>query len=446
VDARADQTTKGILVAVFLTAFLDLVGFSIIFPLFPAMLDHYVALEGADSLVGRLAAALTGLAAEAGDARFLVVVLFGGVLGSLYSVLQFLFAPIWGSVSDRIGRRPTLLLTLTGTMLSYLAWFFAGRFWLLIVARLLGGIMAGNISTATAVIADATPPEQRSRGMAIIGVAFGLGFVVGPALGGVCSLFDLSAAWPGGVALGVNPFSAPALLALGLSIFNLGLVARRLPETHPPERRGRAGTHRTANPLRLFRGLDVPGFSRANLVSFLYLTAFSAMEFTLVFLAVERFGYTPRDNAKMFVFVGVVVALVQGGFVRRLAPRLGDKPLVVGGLAAIAPGFVLVGMSGSTTVLFAGLGLMAAGSAFATPCLGALASRYAPDDQQGFAMGVFRSMGALSRAVGPLLGGVLYWRHGAQSPYLVGAVLLLVPFALALALPPPPTPEQATGP
>ena len=427
-----------ILRAVFLTTFLDLVGVSIIFPLFPQLLDHYLTLEGPDSLIGQLVRFLESFSNQSDNSEFLTVVLFGGVLGSLYSVLQFICAPIWGLVSDRYGRRSTLLITISGTFLSYLAWFFAKNFAILILARLIGGIMAGNISTASAVIADTTKRKERSKGMAVIGIAFGIGFVIGPAFGGAASFVDLTQVWPDSAQWGVNPFSFAALIALCLAALNLLYVWFKLPETHPPEKRGKGTLHRTANPLALFRKTHLPGVQRTNILSFCFLTAFSAMEFTLVFLTVERFQFTPRNNAGMFVFIGLVIALVQGGAVRRLAPKLGDKPLVIGGLLAIFPGFILIGMSQSLVVLFLGLALMAAGSAFANPCLSGLISQYSPQEHQGFSLGLFRSVGALSRAIGPIIGGLLYWKYGAQSPYSLGAVLIWIPIILAFGLPQPP--------
>ena len=200
---------------VFLTVFLDMVGFSVIFPLFPQMLDWYVAEEGPESFVGRLAAWLETLVED----RFAVIVLFGGLLGSLYSGLQFIFAPIWGGLSDRRGRRSILLFTLTGTALSYVVWFFAGSFALLIAARLTGGIMAGNISIASAAVADTHKKADRAKGMGILGAGIGLGFVVGPALGGLASGWDLTASLPD--TPGVNPFSGAALIAFGLALLNL---------------------------------------------------------------------------------------------------------------------------------------------------------------------------------------------------------------------------------
>ena len=195
---------KPTLLIVFLTVFIDVVGFSIIFPLFPEMLDYYIELDGKDSLIGSLVAWLSKFA---GDDKNAVATLFGGVLGSLYGFLQFLFAPIWGAYSDRRGRRPTLIFTLGGIVLANLIWVFAGSFALLVLGRALGGIMAGNISTASAVAADITSGKNRASGMILIGVALGLGFILGPAIGGFAygwQLVEQGKVVPG---LALHPFS-----------------------------------------------------------------------------------------------------------------------------------------------------------------------------------------------------------------------------------------------
>lgn len=427
---------------VFLTVFIDLVGFSILFPLFPQLLDYYVAREGDGSLIGRLASGLARMVGERGDPRIAVVALFGGILGSLYSLLQFLFTPFWGALSDRLGRRPTLLLTLGGTALSYLVWVFADAFALLIVARILGGIMAGNISIASAVVADTHAGPERAKGMGIVGMAIGLGFVLGPAIGG------LAAQWvpaPGGAgALGLHPFSGAALAAFVLAAFNFVWALTHFPETRARDRSAE-GTQRTLRPLRELGRLSYPGVRRANLTSLGYLTIFSGMEFTLVFLAVERFGFDFMDNAWMFVFVGLVIALVQGGAIRRLVPRYGEQRLTQFGLILLVPGFLAVGFAGNVFLLYVGLFLMAVGSALAMPALSSLVSRYAPADVQGLVLGTFRSMGALARAVGPILGGVVYWLAGSAAPYLAGAVLLSIPIYLALGLPEVPAEGRRTA-
>jgi len=442
--AKPSAAGRGPLGTVFLIVFLDMVGFSILFPLFPALLEHYVGLEGADSAIGRLRDFLAELA---GADEHAVVAFFGGILGALYSLLQFLFAPFWGALSDRIGRRPTLLVTLVGSVLAYLLWMLAGSFSLLIASRLLGGIMAGNISTATAVVADTTSAEKRAGGMGLVGMAIGLGFVLGPAIGGATSVWSLAVpedgAWSRGLAL--NPFSGPALAATLLALLNLALVATRLRETLPAERRGRGARRAAWNPFGATRRLGLAGVTTTTLVNFLYTVAFSSMEFMLTFLAVERLAYGPTDNTWMFVFIGLVIALVQGGLVRRLAPRFGERRLVVTGLALILPGLLAIHQAYSSPMLYVGLAFLAVGSAIAMPCMSALVSRYSPAERQGAALGAFRSAGALARAVGPFLGGALYWWLGSGAPYMAGAVFLLWPLLLALRLPPPRAAQVGSG-
>lgn len=443
--APAPERRPRVLGLVFLTVLLDIVGFSVIFPLFPAMLEHYLASEGADSLFGRMVEQLAALV-PGDNATFGTTVLFGSLLGSLYSLLQFAFAPFWGGLSDRIGRRPTLLVTLTGTALSYVVWFFAGDFALLVVARLVGGIMAGNISTASAVVADTSAASERAKGMGILGAGIGLGFVLGPALGGMTAGIDLVAALPSWEPLGVNPFSGPALVSFVLALFNLLWVATHFPETLPPEQRGQGTNERTLNPFAALARIPFAGVRTTNWAYFFYLVAFGAIEFTLTFLCVDRFDFSVRDNAIMFVFVGLTIAFVQGGVVRRIVPRLGERRLATAGLLLTAPSFAVVGLSASVSVLYVGLFLMATGSAFVMPCLSALVSRYSPDTAQGLALGTFRSLGSLSRAVGPTLGGLLYWRLGSTAPYLAGTVFLLLPLLLVLRLPAPPeAPGAAPG-
>ena len=430
--------SKSVLKIVFVTLFLDLIGFSIIFPLFPAMLTYYLEREGESGLVGMVVNGLERFSQWAGSpTEFGIVVLFGGVLGSLYSLLQFVFAPILGSLSDRYGRRPILLFSISGLALSYFLWCFAGSFLLLIVARTIGGIMSGNISTATAVVADVTTPANRPRGMAIIGIAFGLGFILGPAIGGFSAALDLTQDLPALVKFGLNPFSAPALAALILSLANLAFVSLRFPETLRPSSALYDRPRRAINPLKLFRTYDYPGVTRTNWANFLFITAFAGMEFSLTFLAMDRLDYGPRQNAYMFLFVGLVLTLVQGGYVRRQSAKIGPKRMAVQGLATTIPGLLLVGLAQSSLVLYAGLFLMAVGSAQVIPCLTALASVYAPPHEQGRILGIYRSLGSLARGIGPLIACVLYWRLGAGMAYVLGAASLLAPLAVAASLPKP---------
>jgi len=424
---------------VLLTVFLDMVGFSILFPVFPQLLAHYLAQEGDASAIGRLASWLGGFAGHDANA---VDALFGGVLGTLYSLLQFLFAPVWGGLSDRVGRRPTLLVTLTGTVAGYVLWVFSGSFALLVVSRLVCGIAAGNISTASAVIADVTEGKNRARGMGLLGMSIGLGFILGPVL---CLLALRLAPFlggePWGHGLALNPFSGPALVSTALALTNLVWIATRFRESLPPERRGVSSHTRVLNPLAQKKRLAFPGLWRTNNITFWFFTAFSGMEFTLTFLTVERLGYGVPENTRVFVFAGLVIALVQGGIVRRLVPRLGERRVALIGLAIVAPGFAAIGFAQTTRMLYLGLFLMAVGSALAMPSLSSLASRYAPSDRQGLALGTNRSLQALARAVGPVGSCLLYWKIGSGASYWIGAASLVLPIALALGLPPVPAEE-----
>lgn len=437
-DARA----KGVLKLMFLTMFLDLVGFSIIFPMFPAMARHYLAadadnvfLKAIFGFVGDLQA-LGGEGALANNASS--VVLFGGILGALYSLLQFLAAPIWGAISDKVGRRPVLILSILGLFLSYGLWFCASSFTLLILGRALGGMMSGNLSIASAVVADITDQKNRSKGMAVIGIAFALGFIFGPAIGGISSLLNLAEKYPALAAYGVNPFSTAALVAAVLAFLNFFTVLFFFPETLPPERRGKGeGLTRTANPIKLFAPLPFAGTNKTNVAYFFFITAFAGMEFTLTFLAVERFGYSPMDNAKMFIFIGFLIAMTQGGYVRRKAHVVGEGKMAVQGLGCIIPGLLLIGFTHYVWMLYLGLAFLAVGSAMVIPCLTSLVSLFTPAESQGRALGQFRGLGSLGRVIGPLAASLAYWRFGGTSAYVVGAVALLLPLLMVRGLPRP---------
>jgi len=297
--------------------------------------------------------------------------------------------------------------------------------------------MAGNISIASAAVADTPPGAPRAQRMGVLGAGIGLGFVVGPALGGLAAGWSRSLDWSA-LGPGLNPFSGCAALALLLSLVNLAWAARRFPETNTNREALPPAPHIKRHPLRSLRAIDRPGVRRASGSYFLYQIAFAAMEFTLVFLAVERLGYSERQNAWMFVFVGLLMVAVQGGAIRHLVPRLGERRLGLAGMALTPPGLLLVGAAGSSLTLYLGLTLLALGSALVMPCYSSLVSRYCPEERQGLALGIFRSLGSAARAVGPLLGGILYWRFGSWGPYYVGAVVILVPLALSLGLPPVP--------
>ncbi len=426
---------KGSLKIVFLTLFLDLVGFSIIFPLFPALAKHYLNVDADNYFLQLIFGSIDTFTQSGGVKNFNSIVLFGGALGALYSLLQFVASPIWGAISDRIGRRPVLMISVFGLFMSYVLWFFSGSFTLLILARFIGGIMGGNISTATAVVADVTTKENRSKGMATIGIAFALGFIIGPAMGGILSLIDLTKIYPSLAAYGVNPFSMPAFLAGALALFNFINLSKKFEETLPEEKRGEVETTRTANVFKLFKPLPYPGINGVNIGHFLFLLAFSGMEFTLTFLAVERLSYSSMDNAYMFIFIGFIIALVQGGYVRRKANQIGEKRMALQGLISIIPGLLCIAYASSGFLIYVGLFFLAVGSSMAIPCMTSLVSLYSPQSKQGQSIGIFRSLGALSRVIGPIVASLVYWKYGSAFPYLIGSAFLILPIIMIARLP-----------
>jgi len=442
VDTDSDSASrkKATFGVVFLTIFLDMVGFSVIFPLFPEMLDHYLERESllGGGILTDFVISIQGLAFEGAvqnkSFRFETVI-FGGVLGSLYAILQFFFAPIWGRLSDKIGRRPVLLTTLGGTCLGYGLWIFAGDFWILVLSRVLSGIASGNLSVATASIADVTSRESRSKGMAFVGVAFGLGFVVGPALGGYASQFIL--ADQSSSVLSLNPFSVAAAISFVLALVNLSWLAFSFKETLPVEKRK---VKKDAKPVIFQLGrIQNPAVRDACLAYLFYMISFSGMEFTLTFLAVERFSYNPIQITKMFLLIGGTLIFAQGFFVRRFVGRVGEKRMALAGILIGLIAFLMLSILHGETWFFISLFLMSTGVAFISPTLTSLTSLHSGEQDQGFHLGVFRSSGSMARAIGPLFAGLIFFKYGSSFAYFLGALFLLIPFWFLFRVPQPET-------
>ena len=421
---------------IFLTLYIDLIGFSIIFPLFPAMLEYYLGREGHGGLLGWMLANIDALARLTGGGGSYLPVLFGGVIGSLYSLLQFLFAPYWGGLSDRLGRRRVLLLTVAGIAFSYLLWIFSGSFWLFILARLFGGAMSGNLSVATAAVADVTSRENRAKGMGLVGVAFGLGFITGPAIGGLMSGHNLLVHHPRLALFGIHPFSIPALIAFACCLLNLAWIYLRFAETLTPEAR-EAAVPRERHPLKALFGIADLRVRRSNLLYFVFALAFSAVEFSLAFLAADRFAYTPRQMTTIFVFIGFMSIFTQGVLVRKAVPRFGERRVLVAGVTLFMLALFLMGFAPNQVIFYAGLACLSLGSGFTNSAISALISLYSSVDEQGRVLGVFRSLGSLARAIGPVVGGLIYWRLNPEGLYGLGGLIMLVPIIMSLRLPQP---------
>ncbi|MDA0348160.1 MAG: MFS transporter [Verrucomicrobia bacterium] len=420
--------------AILLTLFLDLVGFSIIFPLFPGMLEYYFDASGQSGILGWAIPVLSDL--TDGD-PFKTTVLFGGILGSLYSLMQFVFSPIWGRRSDRLGRKSVLKITILGTALSYLIWLLSGSFELLVLGRLLGGVMAGNISVATAAVADLTTKQNRSKGMALVGVTFGLGFIIGPAIGALLSLVNILDYFPALESIGINPFSVPALVALILTLVNYGWLKSRFKESLAPENRDKSETKGGLSSVLQMLSLKEDGIRQVNWLFLIFITAFSGMEFTLTFFAVERFFYTPAQNGYIFLYVGFLLVLIQGGIVRRLSPKVGEKRMAIAGLAFGVIAFLLLSKSETQLLFYVSLTFMALAGGLVNPSLTSLVSLYSTDDKQGYHLGLFRSAGSLARAIGPIIAAGLYWYFGASSAYLFAGFVIVIPLIRSFVLPNP---------
>lgn len=431
------KEAKSSILIVALTIFLDLVGFSIIFPLFPTLAKYYLTVDADNIFLKAIFGSIQTISNYTANSTsvFSSIVLFGGMLGAIYSSLQFIAAPLWGAWSDRIGRKPVLVRSMAGMAVGYAIWVFSGSFTLLIISRIIDGIMGGNISTATAVVADVTTKENRSKGMAIIGIAFALGFVVGPAFGGVLSLIDLTKMYPSLTQYGINPFSVPAAFALFLSLFNTVWVMTKFKESLPADKRGVSSTERSANIFKIFKPLPYPEINIINLSYFLFLAAFSGMEFTLTFLAAERLNYTPMQNAYIFIYIGFIIAFIQGGVVRRKASSIGEKKMALFGMFALIPGLLLIAAAYSSGMLYGGLFFLAVGSAMIMPCLTTLVTLFTPSNEQGRSVGIFRSMGALARVVGPIVSAIAYYKFGAWAPYVFGSAFLILPIMILRKLP-----------
>ena len=377
------------LLPIFLTVVIDLLGFGIVLPLLP--------------LYGR----------EFGASHAEIALIFIS-----YSGMQFLSAPLWGRFSDRIGRRPVILIGLLGSFLSYGCFAFAATqetLTLLFVSRLTAGVFGGTISTAYAYIADVTPPEERGRGMALIGMSFGIGFTIGPAIGGIGH--------------SLHP-TAPGILAAGFSAIALMFAWRRLqePTRHVPAPR------RSWLDLDAFhRAFSVAGVRVILLLGFLAVTCFALMESTLGLLGREEFGFDYWQVGLLFTYLGFFSALAQGMIVRRYMKRVGEYRFILFGTCTLTLGLVLLAVVRDTALLIAIAPLSVVGFALITPSLNSLLSRRSRADVQGGVMGVNQSLQSLARIAGPGIGLPLLG-VSVPLPFWFGAGLMTVCLLLGLHL------------
>ena len=375
----------------FLTVFIDLIGFGIVIPLLP------------------LYAKELGGSAET-----------AGLLLMSYSLMQFFFAPMWGRLSDKIGRKPVLLISLTASAIGYSIWGFSNSLAMLFISRIVAGFGNANLAVAQAYITDVTPEDYRSQGMGMIGAAFGLGFVLGPAIGGTAMYF------------GAHP-NYLGFLAAFFSVVDLIFTAIIVKEPESRKEKARDPFARGAG--FYFGTIANKKYALPLLIIFVSTFAFANMETTLVLLTTQYYNFTMVQNSYLFVALGLVMVVVQGGLIRPLAKKYADAPLISAGTALIAVGLLLTPITHSFIVMCVGLLLLATGSGINNPANSSLLSKLSPKEETGGVMGIGQSMSTLGRILGPPAGGYLFDAMGAGSPYFLGAACMLLACLLSFQLP-----------
>lgn len=381
------------LFVLFIVVVIDLLGFGILIPLVPYMGDRF------------------GAPPE----------LITPILGS-YSLCQLIATPIWGRLSDRYGRRPILMTSLAGACVSYamLGWA-AGIGWLL-ASRMLGGFMAGNISAAMAYASDVSTVENRAKSLGVVGAAIGIGFTLGPAIGGLLAGNDPATA----------NFLRPALTSMALSLCAIALIAWRLPESHTPEHRAALSQHEASRrtPWALLR--EKVTLRQLTGAALLVTISAGILESIFAIWALDRHGLGPRNVGMLMFVLALIPVIMQGGLIRVLVPRFGEYRLAEFGIAMYVIGFVVVAFATTLAGSIVGLAFCGLGAGTFNPTGSALASNEADATNRGIVMGTYQSSSSLGRVIGPFISGPVYAAFGPAAPFLLGAFITW-PAALLIA-------------
>lgn len=378
---------------IFLTVFIDMVGFGIVIPVLPLYAEHFHATP----------------------------VQIGWLTG-IYSGMQIVFVPILGRLSDRFGRRPILIVSLIGTAIGFLIMGWASSLLLLFVARIIDGASGGNISTAQAYIADVSTPENRSRSMGVIGAAFGLGFTFGPMIGGTLSRIS---------------YGAPFYFAAALAVVNVVLLYFILPESLSAEYRSKP--HKRTRLAEVFQHGHARLFGTIVATFFFTITGFAIMTTLFALFTEKHFGFSAHQTGYVFGFIGIISVILQGGLIGRLVKMFGETALARTGLLLLALALFALPLVPTIPMLLLVSAALAIANGLVIPTLNGLASQMIDRSWQGRALGLMQSAGSLGRLVGPLLGGWLLMfdlhrplAYYARTPFFASAAILLVAFALAL--------------
>ena len=388
---------KTSLAVLFLTVFIDLIGFGMVIP----FLSFYAREYGASGVA------------------------VGAVVG-VYSIMQFFFAPVWGRLSDRIGRRPVILISVTTSCIGYLLFAFARSYTVLFISRVIAGAGGANIGTAQAYIADSTTPENRAKGMGLVGAAFGMGFILGPPLSGVLSHVGSQHGMAGNL--------LPGLAAGTLSFIALSIAFFVLGESKPPDATVRSGIPPQFD-KRVWSALGHRRMLGAIMITlFLQLLAVAGMETSVTLHARDRFHFTQLDLSYFFLFMGVIVAVIQGGLIGRLAKAVGERTLISIGTAAYTLGLLLVPTVWRVPMLYVVAFLVSIGTGLCYPSLTSMVSKVSAANEQGSMLGIATAVGSLARFVGPIFMGFLYDLAQSRGAFYGGATLTAAAFVVSLTM------------
>lgn len=383
---EGQSRNRSTLPILFSVIIIDLIAFGIVIPVLPAY------------------------AKDLGESALML-----GVLLATHAALQFVFAPVWGRLSDRIGRRPVMLFSMLGTSISMVILGLADSFEGLFLARILSGTFSANISVATAYVADVTKESERTRFMGMVGASFGIGFILGPALGG-------GLAWLG--------HGVPMFFAAGLALINCIWAAFALvePERSQAEKESRGGFIEA-----LRDAMSDAVAARLCITNFFFTLGVTQLESTFFYFMSDRYGYDLSQVAFILVAMAVLMAGIQGGGIRALAQRFGERSLLVTGLVILAFSFPLIPVATGLILLMVALSLSAIGRAISQPPMTSIISMRTAQDNRGTLMGAFQSSAALARIVGPLAAGLLYV-YSLAAPFILGGALFLFSALLTFRL------------
>ncbi len=397
VKEMSSSSRKTQLVIIFVTVFIYLLGFGIIIPILPILSRDFGA-----------TATETGL------------------LMSVYSLMQFIFSPFWGRLSDRYGRKPILIFCLFGEAISYVIFAMSRDLSTLFIARMMAGFFGGSISTASAYISDITPSTQRSKGMALIGAAFGLGFVFGPAIGGLLTEYSHI--------ISTEPFfntSFAAYIVSGLCLVTGVFGFFFLKESLVIRDLKISGKGRF---LIIYEKLKIPVVSPLTVVFFLVSFSMSAMEATLVLYMSEKFAWGIKEVSYGFAYIGVVIVFTQGFLIRRFLPKWGERVVLRIGTLAFFLGMLLIALAPSVAVMGIAMTLVAVGNGLTNPSILGAISNLTSNTEQGSTLGVTQSLSSLGRILGPAAGGFIYYALFIQSPYVLSGLLGFIAFLIIIIL------------